>query len=111
MVVSRDLDVGRVFATSFAPDPEVGFRLAVAGSKGNLQIWDTSTNKAVREAFATRVAPERLGMGKMDAEVEEKLVGLAMSDDDSDDGEENEDEEEEDEGEEPEGVALSSDEE
>jgi len=110
MVVSRDLDVGRVFATSFAPDPEVGFRLAVAGSKGNLQIWDTSTNKAVREAFATRVAPERLGMGEMDKDVEEKLVGLAMSDDDSDDGEEGEEDEEE-EGEEPEGVALSSDEE
>jgi periodic tryptophan protein 1 len=39
MVVSRDLDVGKVFSTVFAPDEEVGFRLAVAGSKGMVQIW------------------------------------------------------------------------
>lgn len=86
MVVSRDLDVGRVFSTTFAPDAEVGFRLAVAGSRGNLQIWDTSTNKAVREAFATRVAPEKLG--KMEEDVQEKLVGLALSDDEESDEEE-----------------------
>lgn len=39
MVVSRDLDIGKVFSTTFAPDNEVGFRLAVAGSKGLVQIW------------------------------------------------------------------------
>jgi periodic tryptophan protein 1 len=39
MVISRDLDVGKVFSTVFAPDEEVGFRLAVAGSKGLMQIW------------------------------------------------------------------------
>jgi periodic tryptophan protein 1 len=39
MVVSRDLDVGKVFSTTFAPDEEIGFRLAVAGSKGLVQIW------------------------------------------------------------------------
>jgi periodic tryptophan protein 1 len=39
MVVSRDLDVGKVFSTVFAPDEEVGFGLAVAGSKGVVQIW------------------------------------------------------------------------
>jgi len=86
MVVSRDLDVGRVFSTTFAPDAEVGFRLAVAGSRGNLQIWDTSTNKAVREAFATRVAPEK--MGQMEEDVQEKLVGLALSDEEESDEEE-----------------------
>src|SRR4051812_13671778 len=37
MIVSRDLGVGRVFSTTFAPDQEVGFRLAVAGSKGSVQ--------------------------------------------------------------------------
>jgi periodic tryptophan protein 1 len=31
--------VGKVFSTVFAPDEEVGFRLAVAGSKGAVQIW------------------------------------------------------------------------
>ena len=55
MVVSRNLDVGRVFSTTFAPDPEVAFRLAVAGSKGAMQVWDTSTNAAVRRAFASRM--------------------------------------------------------
>lgn len=43
MVVSRDLLVGKVFSTSFAPDKAVGFRLAVAGSKGSLQIWVSVT--------------------------------------------------------------------
>ena len=57
MVVSRNVDVGRVFSTQFAPDPEVAFRLAVAGSKGAMQVWDTSTNAAVRRAFASRMAP------------------------------------------------------
>jgi periodic tryptophan protein 1 len=49
----------------------VAFRLAVAGSKGAVQVWDTSTNRAVRENFAGRAplpAPE--------ADVKERLVGL-----------------------------------
>jgi periodic tryptophan protein 1 len=77
MVVSRDLGVGRVFSTTFAPDQEVGFRLAIAGSKGAVQIWDTSTNAAVRAAFANKV-PELKGDGK------ERLVGLDEPDTDSD---------------------------
>ncbi|CAK4033409.1 WD repeat-containing [Lecanosticta acicola] len=76
MVVSRDVGVGKVFSANFAPDDEIAFRLGVAGSKGAVQIWDTSTNKAVREAFATRV--------KMpvpaDGEVKERLVGIAQDD-------------------------------
>ena len=86
MVVSRDLGVGKVFSTTFAPDQEVGFRLAVAGSKGAVQIWDTSTNAAVRAAFATKV-PQMKGDGK------ERLVGLdeAETDSDSEEGEDVED--------------------
>lgn len=86
MVVSRDLGVGRVFSTTFAPDKEVGFRLSVAGSKGAVQIWDTSTNAAVRAAFASKV-PAIRGDGK------ERLVGLEESDTDSD-SEEGEDDDE-----------------
>lgn len=88
MVVSRDLGVGKVFSTTFAPDQEVGFRLAVAGSKGAVQIWDTSTNAAVRAAFATKV-PQMKGDGK------ERLVGLdeVETDSDSEEGEDEEDEE------------------
>jgi len=55
LVVSRDVGVGKVFGCSFAPDDEVGFRLAVAGSKGSVQVWDTSTNRGVREAFGSRM--------------------------------------------------------
>ena len=66
-----------MFSTSFAPDKEVGFRLAVAGSKGAVQIWDTSTNAGVRAAFANKV-PAIRGDGK------ERLVGLQESDTDSD---------------------------
>ncbi|KAF2437364.1 periodic tryptophan protein-like protein [Karstenula rhodostoma CBS 690.94] len=86
MVVSRDLGVGKVFSTTFAPDKEVGFRLSVAGSKGAVQIWDTSTNAAVRAAFATKV-PQIKGDGK------EKIVGLdeAETDSDSEEGESDDD--------------------
>lgn len=91
MVVARDLGVGRVFSTSFAPDKEVGFRLAIAGSKGAVQIWDTSTNAAVRAAFANKVT-----LPQMKADGKERLVGLDEADTDSDteegesdDGEEN----------------------
>lgn len=81
MVVSRNLEVGKIFSTMFAPDEEVGFRLAVAGSKGVVQIWDTSTNPAVRRAFADRVAP-------VEGEIKERLVGVQNDSSESeDDGE------------------------
>ncbi|KAH6666583.1 WD40-repeat-containing domain protein [Halenospora varia] len=80
MVVARNLDIGKIFSTTFAPDEEVGFRLAVAGSKGVLQVWDTSTNPAVRRAFSDRVAP-------IEGEIKEKLVRVQDdSSDESDDG-------------------------
>ncbi|KAF1992072.1 WD40 repeat-like protein [Aulographum hederae CBS 113979] len=88
-VVSRDLGVGRVFSTVFAPDREVGFRLAVAGSKGAVRVWDTSTNRAIRTAFAAKTADGPL---KLDAskEVEERMV--ALDEDSESDSEEGEDE-------------------
>jgi periodic tryptophan protein 1 len=81
MVVSRNLEVGKVFSTQFAPDAEVGFRLAVAGSKGTVNIWDTSTNAAVRKIFADRVAPA-------EGEVVERLVGVTADDEEESDDEE-----------------------
>ena len=89
MVVSRNLDVGKVFSTTFGPDPEVAFRLAVAGSLGTMQVWDTSTNAAVRKAFVGRI-PE--GEAK-----EERLVGVeAESSDESDEGEDGDEDEDDD---------------
>ncbi|ETN42254.1 uncharacterized protein HMPREF1541_04195 [Cyphellophora europaea CBS 101466] len=82
MVVSRNVEVGRIFSAQFAPDQEVAFRLAVAGSKGQLQVWDTSTNANVRSVFGGRVSlPEDRGRG-------ERMVGIAQSDSESDDEEE-----------------------
>ncbi|KAF9876443.1 transducin family protein [Colletotrichum karsti] len=93
MVVSRNLDVGKIFSTQFAPDPEVAFRLAVAGSRGTMHVWDTSTNAAVRHAFAGRVPRKADG-----AEEEDRLVGVA-DDDSSSSEDEGEDEEGEKDGE------------
>jgi periodic tryptophan protein 1 len=88
MVVSRDLGVGRVFSTTFAPDKEVGFRLAVAGSEGDVKVWDTSTNAAVRKIFAGRIGAD---WKDEEDEVKERFVGVEESDDDeSSEGEEQE---------------------
>ncbi|KAL4890546.1 rRNA processing protein Pwp1 [Aspergillus ambiguus] len=78
MVVSRKLEVGKVFSTAFAPDPAVSFRLAVAGSKGVVQVWDTSTNGAVRRTFVSR-------MPSLEGEVKERMVGVAADQDESED--------------------------
>ena len=86
MVVSRNIGVGKVFSTTFAPDPEVAFRLAVAGSKGTVQVWDTSTNAAVRHAFATRVTP-------IEGEIKERLVGIDEDSSESEDDSGSEEEE------------------
>lgn len=76
MVVSRNLDVGKVFSTIFAPDAEVAFRLAIGGSKGTVSIWDTSTNAAVRRAFAHKL-PTKAGD---DGDVKERLIGVDHDD-------------------------------
>ncbi|ROT39872.1 WD40 repeat-like protein [Sodiomyces alkalinus F11] len=89
MVVSRNLDIGKVFATKFGPDPEVAFRLGVAGSQGTMHVWDTSTNAAVRNAFAHRHAvPVREGAP------EDRLVGVESDDSESDDDDDDDDMEE-----------------
>ncbi|CAZ84739.1 unnamed protein product [Tuber melanosporum] len=82
MVVSRDFDLGKIFSARFAPDKEVGFRLAVAGSKGIVKVWDTSTNAGVRRAFAGRVA------GVVGEEREERVVGAVEDSSDGSDEEE-----------------------
>ncbi|KAJ4421666.1 rRNA-processing protein [Neurospora sp. IMI 360204] len=92
LVVSRDFDVGKVFSTTFGPDPEVAFRLAVAGSKGTVSVWDTSTNAGVRKFFAQKVPTKAT-----EEEVEDKLVGVNDDEDDSssEDGEDDDDDEDE----------------
>ena len=80
VVVSRNLEVGRVFSAQFAPDSEVAFRLCVAGSRGVIQVWDTSTNASVRTVFSTR--------GVVAAgEVKERMVAVNADSSDSEDEE------------------------
>lgn len=94
MVVSRKVEeVGKVFSTGFGPDRGVAFRLAIAGSKGVVKVWDTSTNGAVRRAFATKMAASAEEMGVREGRTEvdgQGMVGVAddeEEDDDSDDEE------------------------
>jgi periodic tryptophan protein 1 len=84
LVLSRDLDLGRVFSTQFAPDKDVGMKVAVAGSTGSVKIWDLSTSSAARKAFGLS--------GRAKETVEEgKVVGLTeVSDDEDEDAEEGE---------------------
>lgn len=80
MIVSRNLDVGRIFSVQFAPDSEVAFRLSVAGSRGQLQVWDISTNPSVRKAFAGKVKlPESSG--------KERVVAINDNGDETDEDE------------------------
>ncbi|CAI2178876.1 12936_t:CDS:10, partial [Funneliformis geosporum] len=52
MVTSRDLGVGKVFASQFCPDSP--FQIAVAGSEGKVFIWDLSNNVGFRNSFKGR---------------------------------------------------------
>ncbi|GAA5833342.1 hypothetical protein JCM11251_005210 [Rhodosporidiobolus azoricus] len=71
LVTARDLGVGKVFSASFCPDDPT--TLAVAGSKANLQIWDTATNPGVRATFGDRLK----ALGKDLSKTGAGIVGLA----------------------------------
>lgn len=53
LVTSRDMDVGKVFTASFSPNDPL--TVAVAGSNGKLQIWDTLSNPGMRRTFGDRL--------------------------------------------------------
>ncbi|GAA6059421.1 hypothetical protein JCM10212_003653 [Sporobolomyces blumeae] len=75
LVTARDLGVGKVFTASFCPDDPT--TLAVAGSKANLQLWDTSTNPGVRTVFGDRLKE----LGKDLTKTGAGVVGLADEED------------------------------
>ncbi|KAJ2084458.1 rRNA-processing protein, partial [Coemansia sp. S100] len=82
MVISRNLDVGSVFAARFCPDEPM--LMAVGGSNGESRIWDMSTNADVRSTFGdatVRAVPV----------VEKPLVGLQKDEDADDDEDDNPD--------------------
>ncbi|KAM0792507.1 hypothetical protein ACM66B_005177 [Microbotryomycetes sp. NB124-2] len=80
LVTSRDLGVGKVFSASFCPDDAT--TLAVAGSKANLQIWDTSTNPGVRTVFGDRLK----AIGKSLDKTGSGIVALQDDNEDVSDG-------------------------
>ncbi len=77
LVTARDLGVGKVFSASFCPDDPT--TLAVAGSKANLQIWDTATNAGVRSVFGDRLK----ALGKDLEKTGSGLISVANEDEDS----------------------------
>ena len=89
MVLSRDLDLGKIFSTQFAPDSEVAMRVAVAGGAGSIKVWDLSASNVARKAFGIS------GKAKEAAE-EGKVVGVTENDEDDEEEEDGEDGEGED---------------
>ncbi|CDO54984.1 hypothetical protein DV451_003433 [Geotrichum candidum] len=92
MILSRDLDVGKVFSVGFAPDREVFGHVVVAGSSGKVKVWDTLTNRTVREAVGRNNDLKALLARKRD---NDKVVGVTDGNDsdESDDDEDLEDDE------------------
>ncbi|RHZ56342.1 hypothetical protein Glove_402g9 [Diversispora epigaea] len=98
MVVSRNLEAGKIFSTKFCPDSP--FQLAIAGSKGKVFIWDLSCNAGVRNSFKGRtsfpikndginidktVKAEDQDVDDDDEDDEDNAVELEDMEDDSDD--------------------------
>ncbi|KAI5287969.1 hypothetical protein KEM54_005583 [Ascosphaera aggregata] len=82
MVVSRNMEeAGKILSVGFAPDDEVAFRLNIAGSRGVVKVWDTSTNGGVRKTFAERIGENPL------VETKERVIGMAVDEKASDDEE------------------------
>ena len=84
MVLSRDLDLGKIFSVQFGPDEDVAMRVAVAGSSASVKVWDLSTSSAARRAFGVT------GKGKEGVEEEGKVVGVTEVEDEEDDEEDGE---------------------
>ena len=83
MVLSRDLDIGKIFSAQFGPDPDVAMRVAVAGSAGSVKVWDLSTSNAALKAFGVS------GRAKENA-AEGNIVGVVEDSDDDDDDDDGE---------------------
>lgn len=76
-----DVSQGNVFSSTFCPDDPT--TIAIAGSKGKLQIWETASNAGVRKAFGEQLK----ALGKnITVTAGDGLVGLADGSDDESDG-------------------------
>lgn len=81
MVLSRDFDVGKVFSVGWGPESESKSLLSVAGSEGNLKVWDAFSNRVVRGAFGgpqqKEFTGERLAVANDDNDEDESDDGGA----------------------------------
>jgi periodic tryptophan protein 1 len=50
-IVTRNLEVGKVFSVSFTLDPENPFLVSVGGTTEDVTIWDAATHKQVKDTF------------------------------------------------------------
>nr|CDI51241.1 related to WD repeat protein PWP1 [Melanopsichium pennsylvanicum 4] len=88
LVVSRDLGIGKIFASKFSPNDPL--TLAAAGSGGQLQVFNALSNAGVRKTFGDRLRKLQ-GELKVDIDGTEQsrgdgVVRIEDDDDDSDDG-------------------------
>lgn len=93
LILTRDLDVGKVFTVGFGPEKETLGHVSVAGSNGIVKVWDTMANKTVRKDIGSRLRK----LGKTDSvQQKEIIVGVeddAGNDDEDSDNEDNNNEE------------------
>ncbi|KAI5955129.1 PWP1 [Candida jiufengensis] len=72
MILSRDFGVGNVLTTSYANDIEVAGNLVIGGVTGGLKMWDTFSNRSVKNGFK-----DELRNLQIKAREEAKLSGRA----------------------------------
>ncbi|KAG8741753.1 hypothetical protein FRC10_002531 [Ceratobasidium sp. 414] len=80
MVISRNLEVGKVFSLAFSPDDPL--TLAAAGSKAKLQVWDIGANAGARKAFGQRLPQRRGGWERERERGSGGVVGMHDGDED-----------------------------
>ncbi len=90
LVLSRDLGIGKIFASKFSPNDPL--TLAAAGSAGQLQVFNALSNAGVRKTFGDRLR-KLSGEAKVDLDGTEPsrgdgIVRIEDNDDDDSDDEE-----------------------
>ncbi|KTW29294.1 hypothetical protein T552_01249 [Pneumocystis carinii B80] len=51
IIVSKNIDVGKVFSVKFSQDKETMFSLVAAGSEGVVKVWNTLKSNAVKNIY------------------------------------------------------------
>lgn len=51
IIISKNIDVGKVFSVKFSQSKETMFSLVAAGSQGVVRVWDTLKSKAVKNIY------------------------------------------------------------